>query len=125
MVLSKDGNPEIYVLDLNSGNLERVTRHYGIDTEPTWSPDGNQLLFTSDRGGAPQIYALDMNSRQLKRLTFKGKYNSRGRLTQDGRFLTMVHQDSEGFHVAVQDLKTGRLDILTSSKDDESPTHCA
>lgn len=122
LVLSKDGNPEIYTLDLNSGTLTRMTNHYGIDTEPTWSADGRSILFTSDRGGLPQIYALDLASRQTKRLTFEGKYNSRGRLTQDGRFLTMVHQDDTGFHIAVQDLKTGRLDILTDSALDESPT---
>ena len=99
-----------------------MTRHYGIDTEPTWSPDGQSILFTSDRAGRPQIYQINVASRELKRLTFKGSYNSRGRLTQDGRFLTMVHQDSSGYHIAVQELKTGRLDVLTNSKDDESPT---
>ncbi|WP_293267865.1 Tol-Pal system beta propeller repeat protein TolB [Neptunomonas sp.] len=122
LVLSKDGNPEIYVLTLATGQLDRVTRHYGIDTEPTWAPDGESLLFTSDRGGMPQIYSLHLPTRDLKRLTFEGKYNSRGRLTQDGRFLTMVHQDSSGFHIAVQDLKSGRLDVLTSTGLDESPT---
>ncbi|MGB0734026.1 MAG: Tol-Pal system protein TolB, partial [Pontibacterium sp.] len=41
----------------------------------------------------------------------------------DGRFLAMVHQANNGmFHIAVQDLKTGRLDILTETLLDESPT---
>jgi TolB protein len=122
LVLSKDGNPEIYVLNLQNGGLQRITRHYGIDTEPTWSPDGKSILFTSDRAGRPQIYRVNATGGDIKRLTFKGNYNSRGRLTQDGRFLTMVHQDTDGYHIAVQDLKSGRLDILTNSKDDESPT---
>ncbi|MEH6446618.1 MAG: Tol-Pal system beta propeller repeat protein TolB [Oceanospirillaceae bacterium] len=122
IVLSKDGNPEIYVLNLQTGGLERITRHYGIDTEPTWTPDGKSIIFTSDRAGRPQIYRVNVASGDIKRLTFKGRYNSRGRITQDGRFLTMVHQDDLGYHIAVQDLNTGRLDILTNSKDDESPT---
>jgi TolB protein len=123
IVLSKDGNPEVYILDLRSRSLARITHHYGIDTEPSWSPDGQSLIFTSDRGGQPQIYRIHLPTRQLERVTYEGKYNARGRLTEDGRFLAMVHQSSDSvFHIAVQDLKTGRLEILTDTYLDESPT---
>ncbi|EAR60137.1 Tol-Pal system beta propeller repeat protein TolB [Neptuniibacter caesariensis] len=123
LVLSKDGNPEIYIQDLRSPRLIRVTHHYGIDTEPTWSPDGQSLIFTSDRGGQPQIYRIHLPTRQLERITYEGNYNSRGRLTLDGRFLAMVHRGNDNvFRIAVQDLKTGRLDVLTDTFLDESPT---
>jgi TolB protein len=122
LVLSKDGNPEVYVLDLQQRRLSRVTHHFGIDTEPSWSPDGQSLIFTSDRGGQPQIYSIYLPTRDVTRLTFEGQYNARGRLTQDGRFLAMVHQSNGSFHIAVQDLKTGRVDLLTETFMDESPT---
>ena len=70
MVLSKDGSPDIYVLDLDTYALERITRHYAIDTEPTWMPDGQSLLFTSDRGGRPQIYRYDFVTGLTDRVTF-------------------------------------------------------
>lgn len=125
LTLSKDGNPEIYTLDLARRQLTRVTHHYGIDTEPTWSPDGQSILFTSDRGGQPQIYRVYLSDRRIERVTFEGNYNSSGKLTQDGRFLAMVHRSAgagAAFNIAVQDLKTGRLDILTQTSLDESPT---
>jgi TolB protein len=123
LVLSKDGNPEIYVLDLRTRALDRMTQSSAIDTEPFWAPDGKSLFFTSDRGGSPQIYRMDLASRSVERVTYEGSYNARGRLTQDGRFLAMVHRgSSRRFQIAVQDLKSGRLDILTNSDYDESPS---
>ena len=122
LVLSKDGNPEIYLLDLTSNKLSRLTRHFAIDTEPTWTPDGKNLLFTSDRGGTPQIYKLTIASKAVERITFKGNYNARPSLAPDGRTLVVVHRESNVFHIATLDLKTGRMLELTETRLDESPT---
>jgi len=122
LVLSKDGNPEIYLLDLQSKQFSRLTRHFAIDTEPTWMPDGKHLLFTSDRGGTPQIYKLNIATKATERLTFSGNYNARPSLAPDGRTLAMVHRQSDTFHIASFDLKTGRMIELTETRLDESPT---
>ncbi len=122
MVLSKDGSPDIYLLDLASKRLTRLTRHYAIDTEPTWMPDGNSILFTSDRGGRPQIYRYDLKSGLTERVTYEGSYNARARVAQDGRNMVLVHQKAGQFHIAVMDLQRNRLQILTSTELDESPS---
>jgi TolB protein len=122
LVLSKDGNPEIYSLDLQTGKFTRLTRHFAIDTEPTWMADGKTLLFTSDRGGTPQIYKLNVATRATERLTFRGNYNARPSLAPDGRTLALVHRETTTFHIASFDLKTGRMIELTETRLDESPT---
>ncbi len=122
MVLSKDGSPDIYLMNLATKQLTRVTRHYAIDTEPTWMPDGNSLLFTSDRGGRPQIYRYDLRTGGTERVTFEGAYNARARVAQDGRNVVMVHRQGQDFHIALLDLVTSRLHVLTSTELDESPS---
>ena len=122
MVLSKDGSPDIYLMNLASKRLTRITNHYAIDTEPTWMPDGKSLLFTSDRGGRPQIYRYDLRSGATERVTFEGSYNARARVAQDGRNVVLVHQKDGSFHIALLDLVTNRLHILTSTQLDESPS---
>lgn len=123
-VLSKDGNPEIYVMDVASRQLRRATNHMAIDTEPFWGKDGQTIYFTSDRAGKPQIYKLNLASGATERVTFTGNYNANPKLSADEKALVMVHRQDgyTNFKVAVQDLQTGRLRILSETSLDESPT---
>ena len=47
---SQDGLLNIYVMGSNGGTPTQLTRGAGNNTEPSWSPDGSSILFTSDRG---------------------------------------------------------------------------
>src|SRR5687768_9899320 len=73
-----NGNLDIYLLELASGQLTRLTDDPGIDTEAVFAPDGSGVYFTSDRSGNPQIYRLTLGSSERpKRITFTGSYNAR------------------------------------------------
>lgn len=123
LTLSKAGNPEIYVLELGSGTLSRVTHNsQAIDTEAVWMPNSRELLFTSDRGGRPQIYKVSVDGGRAERVTFEGRYNASPDISSDGRNLTMVHGSKGKYYIAVQDLDTGAVQILTETGKDESPS---
>ncbi len=123
LVLSKENVPKVYLLDLNANKLEQITFGPSIDTEPRWAPDGQSLIFTSSRGGGPQIYSYELASSKIKRLTFEGNYNARASFTPDGKKLIMVHRSpNSDFKIAVQDLSTSNVDVLTASSMDESPS---
>lgn len=123
LTLSRDGNPEIYILELASGSLRRLTNNSAIDTEPTWSPDGHTIVFTSDRGGSPQLYRVAISGGTPQRLTFNGNYNARPEFSPDGRQLALVHRVSGGqFRIALLDLASGQLHVLTAGRLDESPS---
>jgi TolB protein len=123
LTLSKNGNPEIYVLELASGNLSRVTHNsQAIDTEAVWLPNGREILFTSDRGGRPQIYRVNADGGRAERVTFEGSYNASADISPDGRNMAMVHAVNGKFHIAIQDLQTGAVQVLTETTADESPS---
>ncbi|MDP7641794.1 MAG: hypothetical protein QGI52_05020, partial [Alphaproteobacteria bacterium] len=69
VVLSKDGNPEIYLAKANGANLRRLTRNRGVDSAPAWAPDGKTIYFTSDRAGTPHIFAMSRNRDDVRRIT--------------------------------------------------------
>jgi TolB protein len=122
LTLSRDGNPEIYVMDLGTNAVRRLTHSPSIDTEPTWSPDGRSIVFTSDRGGSPQLYRVSASGGQPQRLTFDGSYNAGADFSPDGRKLAMVHGEKGAYRIAVLDLDTSLLRVLTDGTLDESPS---
>ncbi|MDF0535439.1 Tol-Pal system beta propeller repeat protein TolB [Shewanella sp. A32] len=122
ITLSKDGQPEIYVVDIATGALTRITNHYAIDTEPSWFPDGKSLVFTSERGGRPQLYQFELASKKITRLTFDGEWNLGGEVTPDGRSLIFVNRTNGKFNIARMDLQTRFMQVLTSTRLDESPS---
>jgi TolB protein len=118
-----NGNLDIYVLDLSTQGLTRITDDPSIDTEAAWSPDGKFLYFTSDRGGAPQIYRVDaLPNQKPKRITFGVSYAARPRLSPDGTQLAMVVQEGGGFRVAMHDLASNQTRTLSRGGLDESPS---
>jgi len=122
LTLSKEGNPDIYLLNLTTRVLRKLTRDSAIDTEPTWSRDGRQVVFTSDRGGRPQLYSIAVNGGKAKRLTFEGDYNAGAVFSPDGTGLALVHAIRGDYRIAVLDLTTGDLSVVTQGSLDESPS---
>ena len=121
-VLSMEGNPDIFLYDLKKKVWKQLTTHFGIDTEPAWSPNGKKLLFTSNRSGSPQIYEINLSTKKIRRRTFEGNYNARARFLPDGRRFILVHRREGLFHIAIQNIRTSSLEILTDTWLDESPT---
>lgn len=68
------GNSDIYLKVPGSRHLKNLTRHPAIDTQPTWSPDGEWITFVSERdtpaGGHPvnNLYVMRRDGTQLRRL---------------------------------------------------------
>jgi len=102
--------------------MNQLTKHWGIDTEPAWMPDGSELVFTSSRAGKPQIYRVSSSGGQPKRLTFSDTYNASPEVSSDGKTLVFVQGEGNVFKIAKQDLQSGYVELLTDGPLDESPS---
>ena len=123
IVLTYAANSQIYTINASGGNLQRITNSRGIDTEPAFSPDGKWIYFTSDRGGKPQIYKTSaQGGGEVIRVTFEGAYNVSPRFSPDGDKLVYIRNDDGRFKVAMQDLTTGQVQLLSQGSQDESPS---
>jgi len=117
------GNLDIWLLDLATQGLTRLTDDPAVDTEPTWSPDGKSIYFTSDRAGGPQIYKLDIaNPKRVQRITFGSSYNARSRVSPDGTKLAFVTREGGNYRIGLQGLASGTVSVLSHGVLDESPS---
>ena len=122
LTLSRDGNSDIYVLDIAKRKLRRLTRHQAIDTEAAWSPNGRYIVFTSDRTGRPQIHRMSITGGPAELLTHDGRENARASYGPDGNSMVLVTNRGKGYRIGVFYVDSGKVDVLTDGTLDESPT---
>lgn len=122
VTLTRDGISQLYVIPAAGGEPRRLATTPAIDTEANFSPDGKWIAFTSDRGGSPQIYRMPAEGGPAQRLTFEGTYNVRPRFSPDGRSIAFVQRESGRFRIAVLEIDTGQVTVLTDGRLDDSPS---
>ena len=121
LTLSKNGNKDIYSYNLADKKLTRLTHNASIDTEASYSPDGQRIAFTSNRSGQVQVYIKNLVTNQINRATFEGRYNAKAVFSPDGKSLAMVHRIDNDYRIAMLDIETKDLSMMTNNELDESP----
>ncbi|OGG52160.1 MAG: hypothetical protein A3F84_17995 [Candidatus Handelsmanbacteria bacterium RIFCSPLOWO2_12_FULL_64_10] len=84
---TRDGNPEVYVMNPDGTNLINLTKHPADDRPSSWSPDGTKIAFSSNRDGAWSIYVMNADGTNPTRLTHDPAYNVGATWSPDGRRL--------------------------------------
>lgn len=70
-VSDKSGNKEVYVMEADGSNKRKITANGSINLFPSWSPEGDTLLYTSYRGGSPDVWMVSRGKRRNGQLLGK------------------------------------------------------
>ena len=65
----RDGDWEIFVLHLETGDLRQITHNDVLDSWPSWSPDGRRIAFRSRRAGHSDIFVMNADGTAPVQLT--------------------------------------------------------
>ena len=109
-VSNREGNTEIYVMDADGGNARRATANGSINNFPSWTPDGDAIVYTSYRHrNEPRLYLSTRGRGRPGQLLakLKGRSFYRGKFSPSGQLLGLVMSDN------------GASDIYTARPDGE------
>jgi TolB protein len=120
---SEDGrNSNIFEMDLRSKRMRQVTNVDAINTAPSYSPDGSQITFESDRGGTQQVYVMGADGSNQQRISFsKGRYSTPV-WSPDGKWIAFTKQGESKFSIGVMKPDGSGERILTEGRHNEGPT---
>ncbi|MFC6491008.1 Tol-Pal system beta propeller repeat protein TolB [Nitratireductor sp. GCM10026969] len=117
----EDGNSNIFTMDLRTRTTTRLTNTNAIDTSPSYSPDGTQIAFTSDRGGRTQIYAMNADGSNQHRISFGNGNYSQPVWSPRGDLIAFTKQTGGDFQIGVMRTDGSGERILSTGFLLESP----
>ena len=116
MVLSGEGNPEIYISNAQGRQVSRKTHSDSTKASPCWSPDGSRLVFAMEPG--PQLYVMSTGGGTPSRLVTGFKFAAEPDWSRTNPNKIVFTEKSGSYQIAVYDLSTGQAEIVSKAPFD-------
>ena len=110
---------------VDGGIPRRITTAPGIDTDPSFSPDGSKILFESDRSGSQQLYVMNADGSSQRRISFGGGWYAAPDWSPDGERVAFTRRGADGLRIGVMNADGSGEKVLTSGPRDEGPSWAA
>lgn len=126
LTISQGVSPDIYKMSYNGDlNLKMTNGPNGaMNVEPTVSPDGKTIAFSSDRSGRTMIFTMNADGGGVKRLTHAGQFNASPAWSPDGKKIAFAGFEENHFDVFVMNADgTGMIRLTKANKPNGRPAN--
>jgi len=112
---------QIYIMDMESSNVTQLTNDPSNNESPSWSPDGTQLVFHSDKDGTFDIYIINSDGSNPKRLTSDLAISWRPAWSPLGKKIAfMSDRNNDHFEIYIMDTDGSNVIQLTKGNANNS-----
>lgn len=114
-------NSELFVYSIDTQEIKNVTNSPAFDADPSFSPDGKQIVFASTRDGNVEIYLMNADGSNVRRLTNHPAWDSHPFFSPDGTNIAFPSdRDAENADVYVMNTDGSNIRRLTDWESNES-----
>ena len=107
------GNRELFGMNADGTNLQRLTRHTSVDGWASRSPDGTQIAFQSNRDGDFEIFVMDAAGTNVRQLTHNTVFDAGAVWSPDGTQIAFQSDRDGDFEIFVMDAAGTNVRQLT------------
>lgn len=108
-VSTQGGNKEVFIMDWDGANQAQLTRNGSINLNPSFSPDGREIVFTSYKRGNPDLFKRALQNQTEVPLSTRKGLNITGVWSPDGSKIALAMS------------KDGNSEIYTIARDGSNP----
>lgn len=116
MIGSKGRVKDLYVSDIDGGNLTRVTQDGMAYPAPSWGGSQDVLFYTSRHGGFPDIYSIDLHTKNRRSFSSYPGLNAGADVSVDGRKMALTLSKDGNPELYIMDLSSKRLTRVTRTE---------
>ncbi len=114
---------EIYVVDYDGENLQKLTNDKSISILPRWSKDG-RIFYTTYKYKNPDIFAIDLRAGKIAPIIIRGGLSLIGGVSPDGKALAFTSSGGSNPSIYIYNLDTHQKTRLSNKASvDGSPSY--
>lgn len=118
----RNGNYDIYLMQVNGSHLTRLTQSPADDISPVWSPDGKKIAFVSFRDGDWELYTMNADGSSQTRLTNSARYDGSPAWSPDGsKIIFASERDGNREIYSIDATGSNPQRLTTNTRIDDQP----
>lgn len=115
----RDGNRDLFIMDLEGNDVRQLTDSPAYDYEPNWAPDGEHIAYVSRSSGNSEIYVMDVDGGNVVQLTENPALDWRPVWSPDGKWIVFESWRTGNGDVYIMRANGTQMHRLTTSEAED------